>query len=106
MEPAMKPNGHRVRPVAVCLLLVCIALVVSLKGDFSDLSAHRLIANPILMLVLGICLTYLGFGPFSSKQKPTFVGFLFRLVGLVILLWAALLWLFVISMISPPSGAH
>jgi hypothetical protein len=57
---------------------------------------------PLLILLVGIGLTYLGYGPFSSKKNPTaglaVVGFLFRLAGPLLLVWDALLWLFVISM--------
>jgi hypothetical protein len=66
---------------------------------------HVLITNPILILVLGILLCYLGYGPFSFKKDPTpraavaVVGLLFRLAGSLLLVWDVFLWLFVISMI-------
>jgi hypothetical protein len=65
---------------------------------------HGLITNPLLTLVLGIGLCYLGYGPFSSKKNAkagasvAAVGLLFRLVGPLFLAWDAFLWLFVISM--------
>jgi hypothetical protein len=65
---------------------------------------HGLITNPILILVLGIGLSYLGFGAFSKKKNPTagasvaVFGFLFRLAGSLLLVWGVILCLFVISM--------
>jgi hypothetical protein len=58
----------------------------------------------ILIPLLGIAVTYIGYGPFSLKKNPTagvgfaVIGFLFRLAGPLLLVWATLLWLFVISM--------
>jgi hypothetical protein len=58
----------------------------------------------ILIPLLGIAVTYIGFGPFSRKKNPkalvgfAAVGFLCRLAGPLLLLWAILLWLFVNSM--------
>jgi hypothetical protein len=100
----MKTNGGGIRRVIVCLGLAFLGLVVSLKGDISHMDFHTLVANPILILVLGIGLSYLGFGPFSDKNNPTagasvaVVGLLFRLAGSLLLVWAVFLWLFVISM--------
>jgi len=105
----MKTNGGRMRRVIVCLGLACLGLVVGLKvdrriGDVSDLTFHVLITNPILILVLGIGLSYLGYGPFSNKKNLTagasvaVVGLLFRLAGSLLLVWDVFLWLFVISM--------
>jgi hypothetical protein len=57
------------------------------------------------MLVLGIVTTYLGYGPFSTRNNPTagtlfaVIGFLFRFAGPLLLVWDALLWIFVISMV-------
>lgn len=93
----------------VCLGVVCMGLVVSLKADrrigvVSDVTFHALITNPTLILILGIGLTYLGFGPFSFKKNPTagtsvaVVGLFFRLAGSLLLVWDLFLWLFVISM--------
>jgi hypothetical protein len=65
---------------------------------------HGLITSPILILVLGIGLCYLGYGPFSLKKNPTAgtsvaaFGLLFRLAGSLLLIWDVFLWLFVISM--------
>jgi hypothetical protein len=67
-------------------------------------SDTRFLTGPILILVLGIGLSYLGFGPFSLKKNPTaggavaVVGLLFRLAGSLLLVWGVFLWLFVISM--------
>lgn len=97
------------RRVIVCLCVGCMGLVVSLKGDrrigvVSDVTFHVLITNPILILILGIGLTYLGVDPFSLKINPAagtsvaIVGLLFRLAGSLLLVWDVFLWLFVISM--------
>ena len=91
----------------IFLGLACLGLVVSLKGDISisQMTFHGLITNPLLILVLGIGLSYLGFGPFSSKKRPTpgaavaFVGLVFRLAGSLLLFWDVLLWLFMISFV-------
>lgn len=94
------------RRLIVCLGLVCMGLVVSLKADrrigvVSDVTFHVLITNPILILTLGIGLTYLGFGPFSLKKNPTagtsvaVVGLLLRMAGSLLLVWDGFLWLFV-----------
>jgi hypothetical protein len=62
----------------------------------------------ILLPLLGIAVTYIGYGPFSLKKNATAgvgfaaIGFLFRLAGPLLLVWASLLWLFVISMTRPP----
>ena len=62
---------------------------------------HGLITNPVLILVLGIGLSYFGFGVFSKKKNPTagasvaVVGFLFRFAGSLLLVWGVIL---VISM--------
>jgi hypothetical protein len=92
--------------VIVFLGLACLGLAVSLKGDIriSHMTFHGLITNSILILVLGIGLSYLGYGPFSYKKNPTagasvaVVGLLFRLAGSLLLVWDVFLWLFVISM--------
>ena len=97
------------RRVIVCLGVVCMGLVASLKADrrigvVSDVTFHVLITNPTLILILGIGLIYLGFGPFSFKKNPAAgtsvaaVGLLFRLAGSLPLVWDVFLWLFVISM--------
>jgi hypothetical protein len=58
----------------------------------------------ILLPLLGVAVTYIGYGPFSLKKKPTpgvgfaVIGFVFRLSGPLLLVWAVLLWLFMISM--------
>jgi hypothetical protein len=58
----------------------------------------------ILAPLLGIAVTYIGYGPFSRKRNPTAgtawttAGFLFRLAGPLLILWAISRWLFVISM--------
>ncbi len=75
---------------------------------FDDLITNHIlwITNPIVMLILGISFSYLGYGPLSRKKNPTagvglvVIGFLLRLAGPLLLVWDALLWLFVISMIS------
>jgi hypothetical protein len=60
--------------------------------------------NLILILLLGMGLTYLGYGPFSLRKNPAagvafaVVGFLFRLAGPLLLVLIALLGLFAISM--------
>ncbi len=85
-------------------------LAASVKVDIriSDMTLGDLITNPILTLVLGIGLSYLGYGPFSGKKNPppavsvAVVGLLFRLAGSLLLVWAVFLWLFVISMMGPP----
>jgi hypothetical protein len=65
---------------------------------------QELRTSPILILLLGIALTYLGYGPFSLKKNPAagvafvVVGFLLRLAGPLLLVWDALLWLFIVSM--------
>jgi len=65
---------------------------------------HELRTNPILILILGIGLTYLGYGPLSLKKNPeagaafAVIGTLLRLAGPSFLVWDAFLWLFVISM--------
>ena len=65
---------------------------------------HDLKTSPILILLLGIGLSYLGYSTFSLKKDPTagvtfaVAGFLFRLAGPLLLVYGALLWLFVISM--------
>jgi hypothetical protein len=90
----------------VLLGLACLGLVLGLKGDIriSRMTFHGLITNPILILVLGIGLCYLGYGPFSLKKNPTagasvaVVGLLFRLAGSLLLVWDVFLWLFAISM--------
>jgi hypothetical protein len=64
--------------------------------------------NPLLILLFGIALTYIGFGPFSMKKNPTagtgfaIIGLLLRLAGALLLTWDIFLWLFVISMTLPP----
>jgi hypothetical protein len=58
----------------------------------------------VLIPLLGITWTYIGFGPLSRKKNPAaggwfaVIGFLFRLAGPLLLVWAGLLWVFVISM--------
>jgi hypothetical protein len=89
-----------------------LAVVVNLNGDVrvSDMTFHDLAANPLLVTSLGVGLSYLGYGPFSSKKKPTaevaVVGLPLRLVGSLLLVWAVFLWVFVISMIMPPFSAR
>ena len=62
----------------------------------------------ILLPLLGIAVTYIGYGPFSWKRNPTagvgfvLVGFLFRLTGPLLLVLASIWWLFVISMSGRP----
>jgi hypothetical protein len=61
--------------------------------------------DPTLILLLGIGLTYVGYGPFSMKNNPTagslfaVIGFLFRLAGPLLLVWDVFLWIFIISMV-------
>ncbi len=70
----------------------------------SRMTFHDLSTNPILILVLGSGLSYLGWGPLSARKNPSagvgFVvfGFLFRLAGGLLLVREALLLLFMISM--------
>jgi hypothetical protein len=62
----------------------------------------------ILIPLIGIAVTYIGYGPLSRQRNPaqgaavSLCGFLFRLAGPLLLVWAALLWLFVFSMTRPP----
>ncbi len=57
--------------------------------------------SPILILLLGLGLTYVGFGPLSRKRDPTagdgvaVIGFLARLAGMLLVIVGGLLWLFV-----------
>ena len=108
----MKRNDHRVRKVILVVGLVGLGLVVSVSmtRDNSDIRLAPLhwliINNPIMSLVLGISLSYLSYGPLSSKNNPkagdfvVVVGFLFRLAGALLLVWAAFLWIFIFSMIG------
>jgi hypothetical protein len=65
----------------------------------------RMETNPILLLLLGISVTYIGYGPLSLKKNPTagscfaVIGFLLRLAGPFLLIWDVLLWIFVVSMV-------
>jgi hypothetical protein len=57
-----------------------------------------------LIPVLGIAVSYLGYGALSRKKNPqagvalATIGFPCRVAGPLLLVWAILLWLFVISM--------
>lgn len=65
---------------------------------------HELATSPILVLFLGVGLSYLGYGPLSLRRNPTLgvafagIGFLCRLAGTLLLLWDGCLLLFIISM--------
>ena len=65
--------------------------------------------NPILILLLGIAVTYIGFGPLSLKKNPTagvgvaVIVYLLRMAGALLLTWAIFLWVLVISMSLPAS---
>lgn len=62
------------------------------------------VRSPTLIFLLGIALSYIGYGPLSSKKNPAagvglvVIGFLFRLVGPLLLVWDACILLFIISM--------
>jgi hypothetical protein len=62
----------------------------------------------ILIPLLGIAVTYFGYVPLSRHRNPAqratvaLLGFLLRLAGPLLLVWAASLWLFVFSMTRPP----
>ena len=93
-----------VRSTVVALVLLLATLLVALfVGDKEQMGT-----NPILILLLGIALTYIGYGPLSLKKNPTagagfaVIGLLFRLAGALLLTWDIFLWLFVISMMLPP----
>ena len=93
-----------VRSTVVALVLLLATLLVALfVGDKEHMGT-----NPILILLLGIALTYIGYGPLSLKKNPTAgvgfaaIGLLFRLAGALLLTWDIFLWLFVISMMLPP----
>lgn len=70
---------------------------------FDDIAMH-----PIMMLLIGIAVTSIGYGPLSLKKHPApgpafvLIGFLFRLAGPLILVWDSLFWIFAISMMFPP----
>ena len=82
---------------------IALYLVISHIGKMLGcMMFHELRTSPLLFL--GIAVTYIGYGPFSLKKNPAagvgvaVIGFLFRLAGPLLLVWDALLWLFVISM--------
>jgi len=64
----------------------------------------------ILIPVIGIVVTCVGYGPLSRKKNPeadvgfTILGFLFRLAGPLLIFSGALFWLFAWSMTRPPVG--
>jgi hypothetical protein len=61
-------------------------------------------ANPLLILPIGIVITCIGYGPLSRKKNPTaggffiIVGFLFRVIGPLLIVWGAFFWVFLWSM--------
>jgi hypothetical protein len=69
---------------------------------------HDLATSPIGLFLLGVAVSYLGYGPLSRKKNPRAgvafvgVGFFCRVAGPLILLWVGFLLLFVISMTRPP----
>lgn len=73
------------------------AVIVALRGK-----------EMLLMPLLGMLMTYLGYGPCSSKKNPTAglafvcIGFLLRLGGTLLLLLTILWLLFTCSMTWPP----
>jgi hypothetical protein len=58
--------------------------------------------NPILILLVGIGLSFVGYGPLSLKKNPkagivfAVVGFVFRLAGPLLLFWGVLVGLFLV----------
>jgi len=72
-----------------------------------QMSFHDLATNPILIIVLGIALIYLGYGPLSRKKNPTagvafvIVGFLCRVAGPMLALLLVPVLIYIISMIQP-----
>ena len=58
----------------------------------------------ILIPLFGIALTWIGYGPLSRKKNPdaafglAIAGFVCRIAGPLLLVWAAMLGLFMISM--------
>ncbi len=58
----------------------------------------------LLIPALGLALTWIGYGPLSHKRNPeagfglAIAGFLFRIAGPLLLVWAAMLGLFAMSM--------
>ena len=65
---------------------------------------HELTTSPLLILLLGVAVTYIGYGPFSKRKNPTAgvgfaaTGFLLRLAGPLLLAWDACLAVFMMSM--------
>jgi Na+/melibiose symporter-like transporter len=65
-------------------------------------------SETILLPLLGIALTCIGYGPFSMKKNPSagvgfaVIGFMFRLAGPLLLVAAILMGLFAFSMSRPP----
>ena len=64
----------------------------------------------VLMPLIGIVVTCIGYGLLSRKKSPTagvgytILGFLFRVAGPLLIVLAALFWIFVWSMTRPPVG--
>jgi hypothetical protein len=60
--------------------------------------------NLILIPLIGIGISCVGYGPLSMKRNPAagvcfaIVGFLFRLFGPLLIVWGLFFWLFVFSM--------
>ena len=60
--------------------------------------------NLALIPLIGFSFIFFGYGPLSLKKHPTAgvgfaaVGFLFRLVGPLRIVWSLFFWLFVFSM--------
>jgi hypothetical protein len=60
--------------------------------------------NPLLILPIGIAISFVGFGPLSRRKNPTAstafltAGLIFRLAGAVLIAWGAFYWIFVFSM--------
>jgi hypothetical protein len=73
------------------------AVIVALRGK-----------EILMMPLLGMLMTYLGYGPCSSQRNPTAglafvcIGFLLRLVGTLLVLLTILWLLFAYSMTRPP----
>jgi len=63
-----------------------------------------MILIPLLISPIGIGISCLGFGPLSRKKNPTasvafqIVGFVFRLVGALLIVLGSFFWIFALSM--------